>query len=216
MSLLFMGLFHPISRLLIKTRRKLDVSRFVRTTQAGGPTSISRLLLYTWFPPARPVLPVEIAISAFGRTARFRPQSYFDLEVWRDVFEDHDYAIDLPEDPEVILDLGAHVGLSAIYFALKYPRAVVHCFEAEPRNYAALAENVAKLERVFPHHYAVCGNSRKVRLNVHPQSVSHSIVDRSEGGYTVEVQGHDLDTLAEIAGVNRIDLLKFNIEGMEF
>jgi FkbM family methyltransferase len=210
------GWLHPLRRLRIKTRRKARVSAAVLRTQAGGPSSRLALLAYTWLPVAWRGRPPAIRVSTLGRSAVFRPKSHYDLEVWRDVFADGDYDAALPEDPRVIFDLGAHVGLSALYYALKYPEARVYAFEAEPSNAALLAENLAPLENAFAFPYAICGSDRPVTLHVHERSVSHSLVERSASGREVEVSGRGLDSLMDELGLERVDLIKFNIEGVEF
>ena len=51
----------------------------------------------------------------------------------------------LPGDiePKVIFDIGANIGAAAVYFAARYPRAKVYCFEPLPENIELLRRNVA-------------------------------------------------------------------------
>src|SRR3712207_3368785 len=44
--------------------------------------------------------------------------------------------LELPDEPAVIVDLGANRGLSALYWAARYPRAVVHGVEMDETNAA--------------------------------------------------------------------------------
>lgn len=210
-----MNLAHLLSRLRIRTRRKARVSRFL-TSETGWTARTVELLLYVWLPFLRPVTKPRVVFDRFGSRAEFRPCTYYDLEVWRDVFEDGDCEIDLQPAPRVILDLGAHVGFASMYYAMKYPDAEILAVEAEPSNYRQLVENVSQFRNVRSIHCAVCGADRPVELHVHPRSVSHSLVDRAVGGSSTVVPGRSLDSLLAEFGIDRVDLIKFNIEGMEF
>jgi FkbM family methyltransferase len=58
------------------------------------------------------------------------------------IYDEHD--IDLGQDP-VILDVGANIGLFALYAAKRFPTSVIYCFEPAPPCLAALHKNVAML-----------------------------------------------------------------------
>jgi FkbM family methyltransferase len=209
-----MDALHLLSRLRLRTMRKVNVSWFLVQEMAGA--VIVPLLLYVWLPFLRPVVKPKITFSRFGIQTTFWPKTYYDLEVWRDVFEDGDCDIEVHAPPNVILDLGAHVGLTTMYYAMKYPDARIISIEAEPSNYRQLVINTRQFRNVETCNYAVCGEDRPVELFVHPRSVSHSLVERSEGGTSTIVAGRSLDSLWAEHRISRVDLIKFNIEGMEF
>ncbi len=37
-------------------------------------------------------------------------------------------------EPEIIFDIGANIGASAVYFAARYPEVKVYCFEPLPED----------------------------------------------------------------------------------
>jgi FkbM family methyltransferase len=45
--------------------------------------------------------------------------------------------------PRVIFDVGANIGIAALYFACVYPEAQIYCFEPLPENLQLLRRNVA-------------------------------------------------------------------------
>jgi hypothetical protein len=75
---------------------------------------------------------------------------------------------------------------------------------------------VAVIPNVTPVHAAVCGNDRPVTLHTHRRSVSHSMYGTNGNQASVRVPGRSLDSLMDALQIDRIDLMKFNIEGMEF
>jgi predicted O-methyltransferase YrrM len=56
----------------------------------------------------------------------------------------------LPEEfkPKVILDIGANIGITSLYYANKYPEAKIYSFEPVPVNYELLEKNLKEYENV--------------------------------------------------------------------
>jgi FkbM family methyltransferase len=63
-------------------------------------------------------------------------------ELKREIFTDHRYYIDLDVERPHIVDMGAHIGLSVLYFARAYPGAQIDAYEPDPANFALLKRNV--------------------------------------------------------------------------
>src|SRR5690349_11424561 len=56
---------------------------------------------------------------------------------------------------ETIIDLGANVGLSAVYFKTKYPNAQVIAVEPEKKNYEQMIKNLSGFSNVYPLNNAI-------------------------------------------------------------
>src|SRR3954468_13533302 len=56
---------------------------------------------------------------------------------------------------ETIIDLGANVGLSAVYFKTKYPNAQVIAVEPEKKNYEQMMKNLSGFSNVYPLNNAI-------------------------------------------------------------
>ncbi len=56
----------------------------------------------------------------------------------------------LPDDikAEVILDIGANIGIASTYLATRFPKARIFSFEPVPANFAILKENMAQFKNV--------------------------------------------------------------------
>lgn len=142
-----------------------------------------------------------------------------DVMVLRQVFLSEEYAWNLPAAPKVIVDGGSNVGITAVFFANRYPEAKIIAIEPEARNFELLRRNVAAYPLIIP----VCGA-------LWHENGSVDVVDPGEGnwGYRTEegtvaqgkalrgaVRAFTMDCLMAEYGLERIDLLKIDIEGAE-
>jgi len=134
----------------------------------------------------------------------------------------HSYALtalDLPPGATVI-DIGAHVGIVAIYLARRYPGIRVLAYEPQPDNYARLLRNIAAngvAEQVIPHLLAVTGDGRDLAL--------HGDGAINSGGWTAYGTGGAVQTpiasttLRDIFATYQVDrcaVLKIDCEGAEY
>jgi FkbM family methyltransferase len=61
---------------------------------------------------------------------------------YKEIFEDGIYAFKASRRDAVIIDGGANIGLSVIFFKRTYPGCVIHAFEADPVVFQILRTNV--------------------------------------------------------------------------
>jgi len=123
------------------------------------------------------------------------------------------------ERDDIVVDVGAHVGIFAIYVAKRHPDVSVLAFEPDPVNYANLLANIAAngIANVIPHHLAVTRDGRPFTLDTPP--------DHSGGasGYHVRREGYarstvnsiTLDEIFDRYAIARCKLLKIDCEGAE-
>jgi FkbM family methyltransferase len=65
-----------------------------------------------------------------------------DAFIQGEVFEHEYYRLPLAADPTTILDLGANIGLTAVYFGRLFPRATITCVEPFSGNLHLLNQNL--------------------------------------------------------------------------
>jgi len=130
----------------------------------------------------------------------------------------------LAADARVVLDIGANAGFVALRLAraLQHSDAVVHAFEPVPSTYAELCENLAlntTRARVVPHQLALGERAGKVPFFV---PAFHGSVAASARPLFAEDQNREvavemstLDDFAAQQHLERIDLLKCDVEGAE-
>jgi FkbM family methyltransferase len=137
-----------------------------------------------------------------------------DVSILYEIFAEQSYWIPdpalQPESVCTVIDCGAHIGLAALYFAHRYPRARIIAIEPSPINFKLLVANTAQEPRVIPLQACVCDHSGVTRVSVDGPGWGHAI--RSVG---VEVNALTLEDIRDRFGIDRIDLLKMDVEGAE-
>ncbi len=130
---------------------------------------------------------------------------------WPRILHHSFYAPPLGAD-SMVLDLGAATAGFSHALARRFG-CLCHAVEALPENYALIDE----AERVRKHHYAVTGTVGAVTLYARDQGFALGTLDADAGdaGSAVEVEGITLDALADRLGLDRIALVKLDIEGAE-
>jgi len=113
-----------------------------------------------------------------------------------------------------VVDLGANVGLTTLFFAPSFPDARYVCVEPNPANAAVLRRNVAWLgPRAEVVEAAVTDQSGQVAFDDNRPSYDGHIAGPGQTGRMVRCC--TLDEIAASCGLDRIDVLKIDIEGAE-
>lgn len=139
-----------------------------------------------------------------------------DIFTVAEIFFDREYAIrsPVPATP-VVVDCGANVGLSPIWFLASYPGARVHAIEPEPENFRLLTLNVGGRPDVVLTQAAVTRESGTIALSVAEHGALHSVKDTRVGDQTVDVPAINLADYCRGKSIDHIDILKLDIEGSE-
>jgi FkbM family methyltransferase len=64
----------------------------------------------------------------------------------------------------VIVDCGANVGYASVWFAVRFPRALVFAIEPEPGNFAVLSRNVSAYPNIAPIQAGISDRAGKLTL----------------------------------------------------
>lgn len=116
---------------------------------------------------------------------------------------------------QTVLDLGAHVGCSALYFLSQFPGSTIYAVEADPDNFRLLQTNLSSANfsnRVSTIHAAISDHNGKLYLQKQHFSYN-SRVSEEPGSYAVNAI--TVSSLLEQYHIPQIDLLKIDIEGWE-
>jgi FkbM family methyltransferase len=148
------------------------------------------------------------------------------------------------ERGDVVLDVGSNVGVAAAFFAAHCHAGVVHCFEPIPILFEQLVRNVSEFEACVPHRFGLGERDESVTMTFYPKAAAMSGVhadparDREavrtymlntgfgeaeadeelEGlheGEQVRVHQRRLSGVIDELGLDRVDLLKVDVERAE-
>ena len=113
-----------------------------------------------------------------------------------------------------VLDIGANVGAFALYTVSKAPQASVYCFEPARKNYDMLVRNLTtNRANVRAYRLAVAADCGTVPLVTGDLSINYSI--RATSSSSEIVQTVNMSEVFAMAGVDRFDFVKMDVEGAE-
>jgi FkbM family methyltransferase len=144
-----------------------------------------------------------------------------DVPTYRQVFIDQDYALRAASPPKVIVDAGANIGLAAIYFANRFPEARIIAIEPEAGNFEIMKANVRPYANVVPVQAALWGTNGEIsvfdpKLGNWGYMTGCTADEESPPGAAVHtVTAFTVDRVMQEFGLERIDILKIDIEGAE-
>jgi FkbM family methyltransferase len=136
----------------------------------------------------------------------------------------------VPETPLVIVDVGANIGMAALYFSIVYPQARIYCIEPDAHNFKLLQKNLAaEGERCVLIEAALYDRDGEVGFARERWAYNSRIDERADGSEDrlpdrladrvedrrIVVPAVTMDTLVDRFQLSRIDLLKIDIEGAE-
>lgn len=141
-----------------------------------------------------------------------------DIDVFFKIFVEEEYNFFLPDNAQLIIDGGANIGLSTLFFAIKYPVAKIVAIEPESNNYAILLKNVAGYPNIYPLQKAIWFESTVLTIS-NPLNMGNYgfMVTNSECN---EVSFNDISTITipDILKTHQqatVDIIKIDIEGAE-
>lgn len=143
-------------------------------------------------------------------------------ELKKEIFGENCYYIELEKEDPVIVDLGAHIGLTVIYFKMLFPKARVIAFEPISSNYELLQKNIAEnqLDDIETYQVVVAPKSGILRIQ---EPVGEGAWKSGAGiipkgwkgiqtNQEIKVEAVGIQELLE----QKIDIMKMDIEGMEY
>ncbi len=119
--------------------------------------------------------------------------------------------------PTHIIDIGANVGASAIYFHSQYPNAQVTCFEPSTKNFRYLKQNLQDINHITLNPFGLSDTTKITTLfEGKTQCLQYSIfknIEVSESGEQIQLKAA-FDEVKEI--IENQTVIKIDTEGCEF
>jgi FkbM family methyltransferase len=159
---------------------------------------------------------VTLRVPGLSRNIFLRPRSS-DVKVFEHVFLDRNYLRDSLTglDPDVIVDVGANIGMVTLLFASIYPRARIVALEPDPSNYSILERNVRGYAQVKPVLAGIWDTDMMLEIRDPGRgfwSFSTQTPSEDQAG---TVRGISMNSLLAEHSIKHVDILKIDIEGGE-
>ena len=158
---------------------------------------------------------VEFRLRGTGRTFRMRRCDIFTLG---EIFAEQQYAIGaaVAERPTIV-DAGANIGVTALWFLSRYPGARLHAFEPEPENFRLLQRNFGDDPDVVLNRAGLLGAAGRSRFHLSEHAPMHSFRSDAdpEAADSIDVEALALGDYLREHAIERVDVLKLDVEGSE-
>ena len=139
----------------------------------------------------------------------------YDYATFEEVLLREDYNIDFGFEPQTIIDGGANIGLTSVFFANKFPNANIVAVEPEKENFQMLQKNTNSYS-----------NISLLNAGIWDHNTFLSVVDEGKGNNAFTVKEVPVNTENAIKALSvyeimkqqdwsTIDILKLDIEGTE-
>jgi FkbM family methyltransferase len=159
---------------------------------------------------------VHIPVARRGRRLQIALGQYEDLEVVRELYLMGEYPDDLAiPEPEVVVDLGANIGLSLLDFRLRYPHARLIGVEPDPIAFNTLRLNTSGDPNIQILPVAAAAQDGMRQFFSSTMSVVSGFSRHTPFQRPVSVFARSLDSLMDDLDLQGIDLLKIDVEGAE-
>lgn len=132
-----------------------------------------------------------------------------------EIFEKDIYHFKASTNQPYIIDCGANIGLSVIYFKTLFPNAIIKAFEPDPLIFETLKCNIDSfnLQNVEAHQQAIWKENTAIQFK-QEGGFSGRIPKKEDTNQLIEV---DAVSLKDILGeIKVVDFLKIDIEGAEY
>ena len=155
-----------------------------------------------------------------GLTVSYIDEQEFEA-LWEEIFRVNQYIFSSKTDAPFIIDCGAHIGMSVLYFKQRYPHAQIIAFEPNPQTFQILKQNIKQnhLQGVQLVEAAVAAGNGEIPFYVRRNStitwgdtsLKGAITGSEQQWRTISVHAAQLSSYI----TRRVDYSKLDIEGME-
>jgi FkbM family methyltransferase len=138
-----------------------------------------------------------------------------DFMVFEEIFIDQQYKTDFSKGSVLtVMDAGANIGLSALYFLKSHSPEKIICLEPEDDNFKMLEKNLSGYKNILLIKKGLWHSRQLLKIvdmTADNWGFELTSCDDTAGG----IQGISINDLMQEYGLNGIDLLKIDIEGSE-
>ncbi|MCV0411890.1 FkbM family methyltransferase [Nitrosarchaeum sp.] len=136
------------------------------------------------------------------------------INVW--VVEEYDKKYLKINSNDVVIDIGAHIGLFTLYVSQFCKEGKIYAYEPVKTNFELLIENIKinSLKQVNAYNCAVLDSKKKIQIFLNDDDAGHSIYTKSQN--SVLVESTSLKNIFDENQIQFCNLLKMDCEGAEY
>ncbi len=138
-----------------------------------------------------------------------------DLWVFDQIFVYKELETDLGQNAASIIDAGANIGLTSVYFANRFPDAQILALEVDQQNFDLLAMNTRSYPRICPLLKGLWNRRAKLVITNPEEYPWAFTVSEASEKKEATIEGISVPELLRDFDWNGVDLLKMDIEGAE-
>jgi FkbM family methyltransferase len=160
--------------------------------------------------------PVAVRVGGIGHPIYVRPGTTDPAQVVHSCIRQI-YGKFLPADPvRFIVDAGANMGDSTVWYLNRFPEATVVAIEPDPANFQMLEKNCRPYgDRVILLRAAIWHNDQDVLRIVDATMASAKSVSKTLDGNGFDCPCVSVTNLLKMSAFGQVDILKCDIEGAE-
>ncbi|MEJ7823201.1 MAG: FkbM family methyltransferase [Chitinophagaceae bacterium] len=162
---------------------------------------------------------IKLKSKKFKNTVQIR-KSDSDLPIFYQVFAELQYDINyyLKFKPVNIIDCGANVGYSSLFFVAHFPDANIIAIEPQKDNFKQLQENLKNYSNIKTVNAAIWDQNTSLAIKDETEwSASFEVKEQqNKSGNNSSLQGITITELMAEYNLPTIDILKIDIEGAEY
>ena len=143
--------------------------------------------------------------------------------MFKQIVVDNEYdSLNLPETAKTIIDLGANIGLSALFFIKKFPGARIVAVEPDAVNFSIMKKNLDKFPKSIALLQAAIWPTDGEVSSVEEDDNHASLgawgyrTEASNGKSALSVKAVSIPTIMKQYHMDFVDILKVDIEGAEY
>jgi len=148
----------------------------------------------------------------------FLRNKYYDTHIFHQIFIREEVSFEYNKPPDIIVDCGANIGLSTLFFQRQFPNAVIISIEPELSNYHLLQRNIKKYKNIKILHAAVWYKNCFLKIIDTGGGVASFITSEAEkpDNSIEEINAYNISEIMKMFDLEYIDLIKIDIEGSEY
>ena len=157
--------------------------------------------------------PLKVKMSPFTNVY-LRPNTT-DILMAVDVLGNQEYGFKITKKPNLIVDAGANIGVSSLFFRCKFQDAKILAIEPDPHNFELLKRNLELDGNTIPIQAAVWNQKTQLALDYSEQAEC-AVMTKEVGDASSKEMINTITIPEIIKKYGSIDILKLDIEGAEY